>query len=173
MPEKAIELDGEAGAPAAGPGKLLTMLVAANLLITVGLVAMLVLKVGPFNLMPAEESTEMAEEMEEELPPPIYESMDKPVVVNFRSGSKERYLQLVAQFLTRSEDTVLEIRNHMPAIVDGIYRQLGQTQFAELQTLDGREALRMAVLKLTQEILEKHTGEPGVEEVFFTTFVFQ
>ncbi len=173
MPDNAIELGGNDVVAAAGPGKLLTMLVAANLLITVAFVAMLVLKVGPFNLMPEEPMDEMAEEMEEALPPPIYESMDKPVVVNFRSGSKERYLQLVVQFLTRSDETVLEIRKHMPAIVDGIYRQLGQTQFGELQTLDGREALRLAVLTLTQEILEKHTGETGVEEVFFTTFVFQ
>ncbi len=173
MPDQAIELDSGAPPAAAGPGKLLTILVGANLLITVAMVAMLVLKVGPFDLTPPMEGEEMAEEMEEELPPPIYESMDKPVVVNFRSGNKERYLQLVAQFLTRSDETVLEIRNHMPAIVDGIYRELGQTQFGELQTLEGREALRMSVLKLTQEVLEKHTGEPGVEEVFFTTFVFQ
>lgn len=172
MPDSAIELD-DAGPAEAGPGKMLTMLVAANLLVTVVLVAGLALKIGPFNLMPPATEEEMEMDEEAELMPAIYESMDKPIVANFRTGSRERYLQLVAQFMTRNEQTVLDIRAHMPAIIDATYGELGQVRFSELQTNEGREALRQSVLALTREILEKHTGDPGVEEVFFTTFVFQ
>ena len=173
MPDEPINLD-PSGATSAGPGKLLTMLVAANFAVTLIVVVLFVLRIGPFNLAPPPAEDEMPAELAEaELPPPIYESMDKPIVANFKAGSRERYLQLVIQFMTRSEKTVLDIRKHMPAIIDGTYRELGTIRFEELQTNEGREALRQSVLNITRDVLERYTGEPGVDEVFFTTYVFQ
>lgn len=170
--EQPIDLD--EGLPPARPGKMLTMLVAANLLITVALVALLVLGIGPFGHPEAADAdTEEDEEIQEELRPAIYESMDKPIVANFRSDGRERYLQLVVQFMTRSDPTVLEIRKHMPAIVDAMYVELGKISIEELQSNEGREMLRQRIFDLTQAVLTKHAVEEGIEEVLFTTYVFQ
>lgn len=173
MSDEPIELDPAGGG--GGPGKLLTMLVAANFAVTLIVVVLFVLRIGPFDLTPppAVEETTDAAMSEDELPPPIYESMDKPIVANFKAGSRERYLQLVVQFMTRSDETVLAIRKHMPAIIDATYRELGTIRFEELQTNEGREALRQSVLGITRDVLERYTGDPGVDEVFFTTYVFQ
>ncbi len=168
--EEVIELG--PGGPAAGPPKLLIMMVAANLLVTVALIALLALGIGPFGHPEAAPDEAEAEEVEE-LRPAIYESMDKPLIATFRGHDRERYLQLVVQFMTRSDKTVLEIRKHMPAIVDAIYVELGRFSIAELESNDGRETLRQRVFELTQSVLKKHSVEDGIEEVFFTTYVFQ
>ena len=158
--------------PPQAPGKLLPILVITNLLATVGLIAALFLGLVPMGTAePADDAA--AEEVVEEIPPAIYESMDKPIVANFTADRQTRYLQLVVQFMTRSDEVVIEIRNHMPAIIDAIYVLLSQKDFGQLQTLDGREELRQEILGLTQNLLTEETGEPGVEGIYFTTFLVQ
>ncbi|MDJ0652719.1 MAG: flagellar basal body-associated FliL family protein [Xanthomonadales bacterium] len=172
MAEEVIDIAGDAAPSGGGGGSmLLTILVGVNLLITVAVVAMVFLGIGPFAPQPAA-GTEVVVEAEP-LPPPMYESMDKPVIASVPAGDRTKYLQLVVQFMTRSDQTVLDIRTHMPAIVDAIYIQLSEYDHETLQTGEGRERLRQAILELSQSILERHTGEPGVEEVLFTTYVFQ
>ena len=168
MSEEAIQLS---EAPPAGGSKLLTILVATQLLLTVGIFAMFMLQMGPFAPAPDPSDPDAAEEVPAE--PAIYESMDKPIVANFTHKGRERYLQLVAQFMTRSDETVLAIRQHMPVIVDHIYRLLAERDFETIQSLEGREELRGAVLMKVKEILAANTGDEGVEEVYFTTYVFQ
>ena len=43
----------------------------------------------------------------------------------------------------------------------------------DLQTREGKERLREQALKEIQHIVEGYTGKPGVEEVFFTSFLMQ
>lgn len=168
MTDEAIPLTDE---PAKGGNKLLTAMVGMQLLMTLAIFALFALKAGPFAPPPDPEAEEAAEEVPAE--PAIYESMDKPVVANFTHKGRERYLQLVAQFMTRSDETVLAIRQHMPVIVDHVYRLLATYDFETIQSLEGRERLRSSVLEVAQEVMRVNTGETGVEEVYFTTYVFQ
>jgi len=150
--------------------RLPTILMILNLFATTGLIAALFMGLVPMGQPDIEEG---ASEVEVELAPAIYESMDKPVVANFPGKGRPRYLQLVVQFMTRSEDSVLAIRTHMPAIIDAIYVLLAKTDYESLQTLEGREVLRTNVRDISRQILEKQTGDPGIEQVFFTTYLFQ
>jgi flagellar FliL protein len=165
MSDEAVELSEDSSG---GGNKLLTILAGAQLLMTIGIFAMFMLQMGPF--APPPEEADM-EDMPPE--PAIYESMDSPIVANFTHQGRERYLQLVAQFMTRSDEAVLSIRTHMPVIVDHIYRLLATYDFEVIQSLEGRERLRSEVLMKAQEVLEANTGLPGIEEVYFTTYVFQ
>ena len=45
--------------------------------------------------------------------------------------------------------------------------------YDSVSTLEGKEALREEALSVIQEILEEETGDPGVEAVYFTSFVMQ
>jgi flagellar FliL protein len=49
----------------------------------------------------------------------------------------------------------------------------GGTDSGDLRTREGKEKLRADVLAELQKILTDETGEPGVEQVFFTSFVMQ
>ena len=42
-----------------------------------------------------------------------------------------------------------------------------------LNTRDGKEKLRDETLSEVQKVLKRETGSPGVENVFFTSFVMQ
>jgi flagellar protein FliL len=50
---------------------------------------------------------------------------------------------------------------------------LGQQKYLEMETREGKEALQNSVLGEVQRIITAETGKPGVEAVFFTTFVMQ
>lgn len=150
------------------PSKLPLMLSMVNLVATLGLIAALAL-----GLIGGTAESAPEEEVEEVVQPAIYESMDKPMVATFQAEGRHRYLQLVVQFMTRNPDTVLAIRTHMPAILDALYGELALMEFEMLQTTEGREVLRNRTLELSQTILAEHTGDPGVEQVYFTTFLFQ
>lgn len=169
MSEEAVELS---EAPPAGGSKLVLMLVALNLLITVAALALFVLQIGPFKPAPMPMAGEVMPPAEE-LPPAIYESMDKPLVVTYQAGKRQRYLQLIAQFMTRSDETVLALRNHMPAILDEMYSVFSEVDFATVQSLEGRDMLREKIMMTTQEILSAHSSEHTIEAVFFTSYVFQ
>ncbi|VAX05680.1 hypothetical protein MNBD_GAMMA19-792, partial [hydrothermal vent metagenome] len=38
---------------------------------------------------------------------------------------------------------------------------------------EGKETLREEALEVVQQILEEETGDPGIEAVYFTSFVMQ
>jgi len=59
-----------------------------------------------------------------------------------------------------------EIRNNLVLLFSS------QTQEA-VSTRAGKEKIRAQALAEVQSILQKHIGRPGVEEIYFTSFVMQ
>ena len=93
--------------------------------------------------------------------------------VNFRQGDGTRFLQITMTALARSEEVVNAIKKHEPAIRNNLLLLLGGQDPTALRTRQGKEELRKMVLKEVQTILEKRTGNKGVEEIFFIGFVMQ
>jgi len=61
----------------------------------------------------------------------------------------------------------------MPLIRNRVVMILSGEPFDTLQTDAGRVQLQQKLLAAIQEILQKETGKPGIEQVFFTNFVMQ
>jgi flagellar FliL protein len=61
----------------------------------------------------------------------------------------------------------------MPAIRDRVVMLFSRQQSEKLESPEGKEQLRAEILAGVQGILEEHTGSPGVEAVYFTSFVMQ
>ncbi len=108
----------------------------------------------------------------EEEAPPIYIALD-PFVVNFDNPTVARFLQVKLQVMTRSPETAKAIEEHMPVIRNALVMLFSGQKYEDVATREGKERLRQRTLAEIRKVLEERTGDPGVEDVYFTAFVMQ
>jgi len=113
------------------------------------------------------------EEGDGETQPAIYLPIDPAFVVNFASQGKARFLQVTVEVMTRDPLMPDHIKLHMPVIRNNLMLLFSSQSYDGVSTLEGKESLREEALEVVQQILEEETGDPGVEAVYFTSFVMQ
>jgi flagellar FliL protein len=105
--------------------------------------------------------------------PAIYVPLDPPLVVSFAAEGGTRFLQLTLQAMARNEHAIDAVKQHSPALRNAFLFLLSGRSVDDLLTLQGKESLRADMTAKAQEILTTNTGEPGIEELYFTSFVVQ
>ena len=103
----------------------------------------------------------------------VYVPLDPAFTVNFRGGAGARYLQVAVEAMTRDPDVEAQIKRHMPVIRNDLTMLFSSKSARDLSTTEGKEALRSETLASIQKVLQSETGKPGVEAVYFTSFVMQ
>ncbi len=103
----------------------------------------------------------------------IYHNMRPPYVINYLTGSKPRYLQAEFSVMARDEKTIEAVILHMPLIRSEVVGFLTEQNFLELQTQEGKEAVRVGVVSLINKTLAQHDVQPGIESALITNFVLQ
>ena len=102
-----------------------------------------------------------------------YVPLDPPFVVNFSGDTDVRFLQVSVEVGTRNPDVVDRIKENRPAIRNNLVFLFKGQDPVVLNTREGMEQLRKETLAAVQEVLKAETGDPGVESVYFTSFVMQ
>lgn len=106
--------------------------------------------------------------------PALYTPLDPPFVVSFSDiDGDSRFLQLTLQAMARDERAIADIKQHAPALRNAFLFLISGYKVEDLQTLEGKEKLRAAMLASAKEIMQKNTGRPAIEELFFTSLVIQ
>jgi len=113
------------------------------------------------------------EEDDGETQPAVYLPIDPAFVVNFASQGKARFLQITVEVMTRDVTVPDKVTLHMPVIRNNLMLLFSNQTYDTVSTLEGKESLREEALEVVQQILEEETGDPGVEAVYFTSFVMQ
>lgn len=129
-----------------------------------------------FFINSADESDEITEEeeiAEEVQPPAIYFAINPKFQTNYEVNGRQRLFQLGISLVTREQDVIDALAIHVPLVKSKLNIMLSGQKFEELQTPEGREALRQECLEAVQQILNTEIGKPGVEKVLFTDFVMQ
>ncbi|MFT5392233.1 MAG: flagellar FliL protein [Gammaproteobacteria bacterium] len=121
----------------------------------------------------ASANAEQAEDAEPVKKEAIYLSLEPSFTVNFQDDGPAKFLQISLDVLTRDSDVPDQVRSHMPVIRNELVMLFGDKTSSELATAQGKETLQTDALKAIQRVLETETGSPGVESVYFTTFVMQ
>jgi flagellar FliL protein len=70
-------------------------------------------------------------------------------------------------------DVIDDIKLHMPVIRDAILLLFSAQDEDSLMSIEGKEAFRAQILEKIRSTLERLTGNPGVEAVYFSNFVMQ
>ena len=109
-----------------------------------------------------------------DLPPAMYQPLEPPLVVNFAGeDGSARYLQMTVQAMARDQKVIDAIKVHAPAIRNNFLMIVGNRDYASLASVEGKERLRAEMLEEARAIMQRNTGEPGIEEIYFTSFVMQ
>jgi flagellar FliL protein len=117
-------------------------------------------------------SDQAAPEAEPEAPP-IYFEVDSNLIVNFEGGGRVRYLQLGVQVMTRDPAVVEILKQHHPVIRNNLIMLFGEQKLETLSSREGKTMLAAAGLAEVQAVVREFYGKPGVEALYFTTFVMQ
>lgn len=175
--DEELELDGGAAGGKKGKSgvmRIVLIVVVALLVIGVSITTTLLL-MGGSDKDKGEAGEEKGEKaMEAAKPKPVfYKTLEPPFVVNFEDQGHVRFLQVGIDVMVNDELMVPEIDKHMPVIRNNIVLLLSSQGYADISSREGKEKLRAQTLSEIQAILKKRTGKPGVEEVYFTSFVIQ
>lgn len=129
---------------------------------------------------PAEEKTEehapaeaAKEDAHSEHKAAEYLSLDPAFLATFQVAGRPHYLQVAVAVMGRDEAATEAVKAHMPLLRNRIVMLLSGEVFEQLQSDEGRVQLQQKILTAIQEILQKETGKPQIEQVYFTAFVMQ
>lgn len=104
---------------------------------------------------------------------PIYVELGDPFVVNFIEGNQIRYLQVKIEVMTRDASIPQAISAHLPKIRNNLVFMFSGFDYTSLATVAGKQQIRDEALAEIRSILSEEIGNPGVESVYFTSFVMQ
>ena len=79
-------------------------------------------------------------------------------------------MQLEIDVMSFEEEAIDKVFHNMPAVRNDIILLLSGQDFHNLATVEGKEALRLAVL---ESIQQSARTDLVIENVFFTTFIMQ
>ncbi|MFT2110258.1 flagellar basal body-associated FliL family protein [Marinomonas sp. 2405UD68-3] len=173
MAEEDLDVGGESGEK--GSKKKLIIIIVALLLVlgSGGGAAFFLLGGEDEAEVNAEESADVGDVGAAATGPAIYLELDPAFVIDFIVANKQRYLQLNLTVKSRDQTQIDEIKIHMPLIRNSLVLLFASQSFEELQTLEGKMALKAASVESINNILTQETGSGGVEDVLFTNFVMQ
>lgn len=103
----------------------------------------------------------------------LYHKLKPKFTTTFEANSRQRYMQVEITLLTRDEEVLPELVTHQPLIRNALVLLLANQDYLALQTVEGKDDLRLAATAAVQEILNREIGKPGIERVLFTDFVMQ
>lgn len=167
----------EEGSSGGGKKKIIILAVVCLVLIGISvggtMVALSMFSGAGDELEASDLNPEVEVEEDDSLKPAIYYPLKPPIIVNFQSRGRQRFLQAELTLLIRNEAVIQTIETHMPMIRNSLVMLFGGQVYEELQTAEGKEALQEQAVSQLQALIEQETGEPGVEKVLFTNFVMQ
>lgn len=105
----------------------------------------------------------------------IYYSIEEPFTINFLNQSQEkaRYLQIKVT-LKSHEPTVIESAKHnLPMIQDALRTLFTEQGYDTVSSVAGREQLQQQALAEVRSLLQQETGNDGLEQIYFTSFILQ
>lgn len=105
--------------------------------------------------------------------PLIYQPLEPPFVVNFGREADVRFMQITIQVADRDPAVIEQVKEHNPAIRNGLVMLFSSQQPEVLNTREGKEQLRQDALQEVRRVLREMTGRGRLENLYFTSFVMQ
>jgi len=103
----------------------------------------------------------------------LYLALEPAFVVNFNEGESSRYLQVAITLMAHDAKAIDTAKAADPVIRDAMVSLLSNQKVAEVGTPAGRKKLQAEALAAVQKVVQARLGRPGIEALYFTSFVIQ
>lgn len=161
-----LNLAAEAGKPKRGALKLVLIILVTGLL--AGAVAG-----GVAYFLVAGEPTPKSTEAAASKNPLIYRALEPELVTNIEGPGRIRYVQVGLVMSARDAKVIEALDRHAPVIRNDLILLLSGKSYEQLTSVEGKETTRGEMLEAIRNVLADRTGNPGVESIYFTSFVMQ
>nr|WP_199040813.1 flagellar basal body-associated FliL family protein [Dyella sp. ASV24] len=102
-----------------------------------------------------------------------YLTLDPPFVVNFKDDQSMRFLQVGVSLMSHDAAALAAAKDADPVIRNALVMLFSSQDYTILSDAAGKQKLQAQALDAVRKILEKRLGRPGVEALYFTSFVMQ
>lgn len=167
--EQELKLDATNEAPEkSGKKKLIIIIVLALLVLGGGGAA------AWFFLLSGDADEDAVEKVVEEPKLPAqYVKLKPEFVVSFQTGTRQRFLQVSIEVMTRHQSVVDGLALHEPMIRNDVINIISKENFEELRTADARIALQEKLRKHIADVMTREVESDDIEAVLFTNLVMQ
>lgn len=104
---------------------------------------------------------------------PQYLPLDPNFVVNFRGDQAHHFLQVGVTLMTHDPEGISAAKDANPVIRNALVLLFSNQDDNALMTAVGKRKLQAQALEAVQQVVKKQIGRPGIEAVYFTSFVMQ
>ena len=105
--------------------------------------------------------------------PEIFLAMDPAFVVTLRDGDALRYLQVGVTLMAHDQQAITVAKDVDPILRDGLVSLFSSQKFETVSETAGREKLPADALAEVRKVVAKRLGRPGIDALYFTSFVIQ
>ncbi|MGN6329641.1 MAG: flagellar basal body-associated FliL family protein [Rhodanobacter sp.] len=103
----------------------------------------------------------------------LYLPLDPPFVVNFRDDESLRYLQVGVTLMSHDADALAAAKAADPVIRDALVSLFSSQEYSIISNTAGRDKLQAQALEAVRKVVQARLGRPGVDALYFTSFVMQ
>lgn len=161
MSEEAAPAEADAAPATKGRKPLLLILIALVVLAGAGIGGFLFLHHSPKQAK-AEPTT-----------PAEYYTLDPAIVVNFQDDRAIRFLQVGVSLMTHDAKAIDAAKAADPRIRNALVLLFSSQKYEVLASEAGKLKLQQEALAKVREVIPTPDGKPGIEAVYFTSFVMQ
>jgi flagellar FliL protein len=105
--------------------------------------------------------------------PAIYLQLDPAFVVNFQDAEALRFLQIGVNVMSHDPEAIAAAKEADPEIRNALLMLFSAQDVKSLSDVRGKQKLQAAALAEIQRVLKEKIGRPGVDAVYFTSFIMQ
>lgn len=103
----------------------------------------------------------------------LYLPLEPAFVVNFRDNESLRYLQVGVTLMSHDPAAIEVAKGADPVIRDALVSLFSSQDYTIISNTAGRQALQAKALAAVRRIVQARLGRPGIDALYFTSFVMQ
>jgi flagellar FliL protein len=163
-----VEQDAPEGTPKKKKGKGKLLVIAAIVVLAAGGAGGWFMMKGGHGKSGAAAAAEAAKAK-----PAVYLQMDPAFVVNFQDENALRFLQVGVNVMSHDPEAIAAAKEADPEIRNALLMLFSAQDVKSLSDVKGKQKLQAAALAEIQRVLKEKIGRPGVDAVYFTSFIMQ
>jgi flagellar protein FliL len=103
----------------------------------------------------------------------LYLPLEPAFVVNFRDNDSLRYLQVGVTLMSHDPEAITVAKAADPVLRDGLVALFSNQNFSIISDAAGRVKLQEQALATVRKVVQARLGRPGIDALYFTSFVMQ
>lgn len=103
----------------------------------------------------------------------LYLPVEPALVVNFHDDESIRYLQVGITLMSHEVNAINVAKDADPVIRDALIGLFSNSDYAAASSAAGRDKLQAQALLAVRKIVQARLGRPGIDALYFTSFVMQ